>query len=237
MKKVFIGTSGYTYNHWKGRFYPENLPQKEWLKYYCQHFNTVEINASFYHSLKKETYKRWREDSPENFKFTVKGHRFITGVKRLKDVQDSVRFFFDAVFQLKEKLAGVLWQFPPNFKFTEETRDRLEAFLPKLPKKVCHAFEFRDESWFKEEVYNLLKLYNAALVIVQPARKVITANFIYIRFHGPFLYSISEMKEWGQKIKIWRKKYDVFAYFNNDANANAVKNAIQLIRLVGQKAE
>lgn len=166
MKKVFIGTSGYTYNHWKGTFYPDNLPQKEWLKYYCQYFNTVEINASFYHSLKKETYKKWRQDSPWNFKFTVKGHRFISGVKRLKDVRDSVSFFFDAVFELKEKLTGILWQFPPNFKFTAETGDRLEAFLAMLPKKVRHAFEFRDKSWFTNDVFEMLKSNNAALVII-----------------------------------------------------------------------
>lgn len=237
MKKVFVGTSGYTYNHWKKIFYPEDLSQREWLKYYCQYFNAVEINTSFYHSLKKEIYKRWRIETPKDFKFFIKGHRFITVAKRLKDIDDSVRFFFAPVFALKEKLAGVLWQFPPNFKFTEEIFRRLKHFLSILPKKIIHAFEFRNESWFNPEVYGILKFYNAAFVFVSLAVEEVTADFVYIRFHGPgaiytSLYSEAEMKEWVAKIKVWKKKYDIYVYFNNDANANAVKNAKQLIKLL-----
>jgi len=229
MKKVFIGTSGYTYNHWKGRFYPENLPQNQTFKYYCKNFNTVEINSSFYHSFKKESYKRWRKDSPEDFKFFIKGHRYITGVKRLKEVEDSVEFFFDGVFELKEKLAGVLWQFPPNFKLTEDTEERLKHFLSILPDKILHVFEFRHESWFNNKIYEFLKSNNTAFVLTKIEQDIITADFIYIRFHGPG--EIDNLKQWAQKLKNWREKYDIYAYFNNDANANAVKNAKELIEL------
>lgn len=240
-KNCFIGTSGYTYNHWKKRFYPQGMPQKEWFKYYWGYFKTVEINASFYHSLKKETYEKWKKETPKDFKFFIKGHRFITGIKRLKDVDKYVKFFFEGVLTLKEKLAGILWQFPPGFKFNEETGKRLDHFLKILPKKIKHAFEFRDGSWFTNPIYKTLASNNAALVIADSRRSLpqgeITADFIYIRFHGPAalyssLYSERAIRDWADKIKKWRKKYDVYIYFNNDANANAVKNAKQLIKLL-----
>lgn len=244
MKKVLIGTSGYAYKHWKERFYPKDLSSNKWLDFYSKYFKTVEINASFYHSLKKETYIKWKDTTPTDFNFFIKGHRFITGVKRLKEVSDFTNFFFDAVLELKQKLAGVLWQFPPSFKLTDETKARLEEFLSNLPKKINYAFEFRHSSWFAQDVYKILSFFHSSFVFAQSSKNIgkeeITTDFVYVRFHGPgslysSLYSQEQMKNWAEKIKKWRKSYNVYCYFNNDADANAIKNAKELSQMVSDK--
>src|SRR5947209_5343517 len=129
MKHVFIGTSGYNYKDWKGKFYPSTVPQKNWLEYYSKHFSTLEVNAAFYRSFPKITYQKWASQVPKHFQFAIKGSRFITHLKRLSDVESSVQLFFDGVEGLGEKLKVVLWQFPKNFKGDEENVNRFKNFL------------------------------------------------------------------------------------------------------------
>jgi uncharacterized protein YecE (DUF72 family) len=229
---IFIGTSGYHYKHWKNKFYPKNLKESEWLEYYSAFFNTVELNVTFYSTPSEKAFKTWHHEVPENFKYAVKGSRYITHVKKLKDVEESVDFFFSRVKLLEEKLEIVLWQFPPNLNVNME---RFELFLKELNKyKVKSAFEFRNESWFCEEVYNLLKKYNYALVIADspsfPAHEVVTADYAYFRFHGGSVlygseYSGRELNKWTKKIKALSNVKDIYIYFNNDAFGFAIKNA------------
>lgn len=267
MDKIWIGTSGFTYEHWREIFYPRDLPQAKWLEFYSQHFSTVEINASFYHQMSRKIYEGWAKRTPDNFIFTVKGSRFITHIKRLKDCREPVERFLESVSGLGEKLGVILWQLPPRWVFDKL---RLEEFLklisPKevrpprrsdLTRNIRHAFEFRDSSWLNEQVYTLLKKHNCALVIQDspswPTAEVITADFTphhfyqngagftYLRFHGNqslygSCYNKEELREWAEKIKKWQKNgLDVYAYFNNDAQGYAVRNAKELKELVSSE--
>lgn len=245
MPELFIGTSGWVYSHWQGIFYPENLPSKEKLKYFSQHFKTTEVNYSFYHLPRLTTYRKWYSQTPEDFLFSVKASRFITHVKRLKGVKEAWETFLENALNLKEKLGPILFQFPPSFKTTEKNFKRLERFLKCLKPNVKHqakfAFEFRHKSWCDEKVYKLLKKYKVAWVIADspryPKEEVVTADFVYIRMHGSkFLfaskYSKKELKDLAQKIKEWLKAgKDVFVYFNNDFHGYAVENAQELSEL------
>ncbi|MBZ9569715.1 DUF72 domain-containing protein [Patescibacteria group bacterium] len=252
MAKLFIGTSGWVYSHWKGIFYPEDLPSKDKLKYFSQHFKTTEVNYSFYHLPRPTTYQNWYLQTPEDFLFAVKTSRFITHIKRLKGVKEALKIFIENALNLKEKLGPILFQFPPSFHATPENLKRLENFLkfitktpyPK-PHTLKFAFEFRHKSWCNKEVYNLLKKYNVAWVIADspryPKEEVVTADFIYIRMHGSKVlfaskYTKKELKDLAQKIKKWltcpepgrRKTCDVYCYFNNDFQGFAIENAKEL---------
>jgi uncharacterized protein YecE (DUF72 family) len=181
MARAFIGTSGYNYNHWRGVFYPEDLPQNKWLEYYCKFFDTVELNVTFYRLPQESAFKSWYKRTPKNFKFVVKGSRFITHVKRLKDFKQPTKLLFSRIRNLKEKLGPILWQFPSNFKANFVNIKRLESFcrylshhfISSLPaggeesgggySRLRFVFEFRDCSWFCDEVYKILKKYNCAL--------------------------------------------------------------------------
>lgn len=233
MGRLFIGTSGYNYPDWKGIFYPKGLVQKDWLSYYSQVFQTVEINNSFYTSVKQETYKQWYQQTPEDFVFAVKGHRFITQMKKLHGVAEAVNHFFGSVLELREKLQVVLWQFPAYFHFNGAVKERLSAFLKLLPKNVRHAFEFRHTSWLQTEATVILQQYNAALVVAEsgqyPLLEKQTASWSYIRFHGPgklydSAYSEEHMKQWAVKIKEQQTRGDVYVYFNNDYHGHAITN-------------
>lgn len=237
--KVFIGTSGYSYYHWKGIFYPEDLPSYKWLEYYIKHFKTTELNVTFYRLPQKSVFKNWYKRTPKNFLFVCKGSRFISHVKKLKGIKEAVKLFFDNVLLLKEKLGLVLWQLPPSWKLNIS---RLEDFLNIISKyKIRQAFEFRNATWFCSKVFKILKKYKVGLVIADSPRyplvEKITSDFVYLRFHGGQVlygseYSLKELKAWARKIKKWQKKgLDVFVYFNNDAYGFAVKNAKQLIKL------
>lgn len=245
MKKLCIGTSGFVYRDWRGLFYPKKLPQRLWLSYYAGHFQTVEINNTFYTQVREETYERWYQETPHDFIFAIKGNRFITQYKRLIDIDDSLQRFFTPALALKEKFGVVLWQFPASFKIVtskkEEYLERLATFLKKLPKSVPHAFEFRHTSWFDESVGTLLKTHNACMVIADSSRfpntDMITADWIYVRFHGPKgLYTSSyvdeQLQEWATRITQWKKTKTVFCYFNNDYFGNAIQNAKTLQALV-----
>ena len=242
MHSLFIGTSGYNYKDWKGQFYPETLSQRKWLAFYAEAFKTVEINATFYGSFSFAAYENWFSQVPDDFRFTIKGPRFLTHIKRLKDPSDSLERFFTAATGLGEKLSCVLWQLPANFQYKDgETDKRLTQFFSLLPQATRHVIEFRHESWFCEEVYALLRHHNIGFVIndssIYPRRDEVTANFIYIRFHGPHelytsKYSEEEVKKWADKIKEYRQSYDVYCYFNNDYFGYAIENAGQFLQFM-----
>lgn len=240
MGQVFIGTSGYNYDHWSnGVFYPEGLSQKEWLEYYSDHFDTVELNVTFYRLLKKKIFENWYKRTADDFVFVTKGSRYTTHLKKLKDPRESSIKFFRRAAGLKEKLGAVLWQFPASFKLNKE---RLENFCEALEgiefaKKNRHVFEFRNKEWFCKDVYDILEKHNHSLCIAHsskwPCVKKITTDFVYLRLHGEELYSSNysdgELQKWSKKIKHWiDKDKDVYVYFNNDAKGYAVKNALQL---------
>jgi uncharacterized protein YecE (DUF72 family) len=251
MSKISIGTSGFLYKHWKDSFYPSKLPQKDWFGYFVKQFDTVELNVSFYRLPKKEAFEKWRKIAGKSFVFAIKGSRYITHIKRLKDSREAVERFFEAASPLgsltsrevrpQQRKNVVLWQLPPRFKANPE---RLEEFLKILPSLWRHAFEFRHESWLDKEVFKILKKYNAAIVFQDfpdwPRTEAVTADFVYLRFHGSKAlytsnYSEKELKEWSGKIKKWlKRKLDVYAYFNNDALGYATENAVALKALVLQ---
>lgn len=243
--KIFIGTSGFFYPHWREVFYPSDLPQKDWLKYYSQYFKTVEINSSFYHLPKKSTFEKWGKEagSPArqlagNFVFSIKGWRWITHIKRLKNCQEEIKKFFEALTGLTPNLKNIiLWQLPPGMVFDEV---RLKNFLVTLPPELRHAFEFRNASWLNNRVFDLLRQNKAAVVIQDfpewPITEELTANFVYLRFHGrtslySSCYTGRQLVSWAGKIKEWQKRcLDIYVYFNNDALGHAVKNAQSLIQ-------
>lgn len=229
------------YPHWKGFFYPQELPQSKWLEFYSSHFRAVEINATFYHSMKKETFLKWRETVGQNFVFAIKGNRYITHIKRLKSCEEELGKFFAAAEGLNSSkripspsLNVILWQLPPGFQYNNITIQQFNNFLKILPKNWRQAFEFRNESWLDPAVYKVLQKFNAAVVFQDypdwPISEEITADFVYIRLHGKeglysSSYSPEDLEEWGRKIKSWRKTKDIYVFFNNDALGYAVENA------------
>jgi uncharacterized protein YecE (DUF72 family) len=245
MGRFFVGTSGFSYPHWgNGLFYPKDLPRAKWFEYYLRHFKAVELNVSFYRLPKKEVFAGWRKKAGPDFVFSVKGSRYITHVKKLKDCQEAVERFFEATGGLKGGADVVLWQLPPNFRVNKE---RLSSFLKILPKGWRYAFEFRHESWLSDEIDELLKKYQAAVVFQDfpdwPVTEKVTADFIYLRFHGKTslyssCYTERELTGWAKKIKNWLKKgRDCYAFFNNDALGYAVENAKELKKILYETAQ
>src|SRR4030042_6201513 len=244
---LFIGTSGYNYPHWwNGVFYPPDLPQRRWLEFYAEHLDSVELNVSFYRLPKKETFEGWYHRTPQGFLFAVKGSRYITHIKRLKDCREPLSLFLDHASPLKEKLGAVLWQLPPRFKFKKERLEKFCVLLSTLPRSKLHrhAFEFRDESWLCPEAFRILEDFGFAFCIAHgsglPFIEKITSNFVYLRLHGgEVLYGSNsfdkELKQWARKIQNWRKKgKTAFVYFNNDAYDFAVKDALSLKKWMSQ---
>lgn len=231
----FIGTSGWSYDHWSGVFYPSGLKASDRLSFYIKHFNSVEINNTFYHLPTPKAFKGWKESAIEGFIYAVKGSRFITHMKKLKDSQKPLNLFLKRASILGEHLGPVLFQLPPHWKCNPK---RLAEFIKLLPDKLRFAFEFRDESWFNDEVYDILTKGNHALCIYHmpdfQSPIEVTASFVYIRFHGTeYLYggrySKKELLRWAGIMKGFIKNgLDAYAYFNNDANAYAVTNAKEL---------
>lgn len=244
MATVFVGTSGWSYPHWEDFFYPQSLHSKDWLNYYGNFFKTVEINSSFYHLPNPATLRNWREQTPDNFLFALKASRFITHLKRLKNTDDSLKLLLESASILGDKLGPILFQLPPKLSYKKDT---LASFLSILPKSFRYTFEFRDPTWFNKECLNLLSDNNISMCFQDSpswkSEEVITADFVYIRFHGEKLlysssYSTVELKKWANKIKKWGKDVKkVFAYFNNDAKGYAVENAKTLNNLLGEKVQ
>jgi uncharacterized protein YecE (DUF72 family) len=239
MGKIYIGTSGWNYNHWIGTFYPEELKTSGHFSYYQRYFSTVELNNSFYHLPSKETFAKWRKLTSPDFLFAVKASRFITHMKKLKDPKESLKLFFSNVKALKEKLGPILFQLPPGWKINTE---RLEELLEHLPGKYRYVFEFRNATWYDKKIYALLREYNCCFCIYEleyhfsPVE--ITADFVYVRLHGPKgkyagSYSESVLKKWAKQCREWSKdKKDVFVYFDNDERGYAAFNALRLKELV-----
>jgi uncharacterized protein YecE (DUF72 family) len=242
---VLIGTSGYNYPHWwNGVFYPSDLPQRKWLEFYAEYFDTVELNVSFYRLPRKEAFEGWYKRTPKKFSFAVKGSRFITHIKRLKDCREPLSLLLDHASSLKEKLGVMLWQLPPRFKFQKERLEEFCVLLSTLPRSkfLRHAFEFRDESWFSQEAFKILEQFHFAFCIAHgsglPLMERVTSDLVYLRLHGGEVlyasnYSDRELNGWAEKIQDWRKKGKiVLVYFNNDAYGFAIKNALTLKKLV-----
>jgi len=231
----YIGTSGWHYDHWRSRFYPEKLAKPKWLEFYATNFATVELNNSFYQLPSEAAFATWRDSSPATFTFAVKVSRFITHIKRLRDTEEAVDKFITRAQILGEKLGPLLYQLPPNMHRDDE---RLESFLSILPQGIKHVFEFRHQSWLEETVFKTLHKYNIGLCVFDmPSLScplVTTADFAYIRFHGSTglywsCYSDEELADWAKRLADLAVNLKaVYIYFNNDAEAFAVRNAMTL---------
>jgi len=234
---IRIGCSGWSYPHWRKRFYPEKLPAREHFAFYARHFNTVELNNSFYRQPTPERFAAWREQAPPGFLFAVKGSRYISHIKRLAVEQKSVDLVVDSARGLGDKLGPVLFQFQNTFKLDLA---RLERFLPMLPLDARFTLEFRHDSWLIEPVFKLLRAHRIALCIPDhpkmPQRFEITSDFTYIRMHLPrsgLGYGKRALQPWADRIIGWQGGgLDVFIYFNNDMEGHAIKDATTLISLV-----
>ncbi len=232
-KPVHIGCSGWNYRDWRGAIYPEGLPARRWLERYSELFDTVEVNNTFYRLPSHSAVKTWAEQTPRHFVFAVKVSRYLTHVKRLKTIDAGTNRFFDPLEALvtARKLGPVLWQLPANFRRDD---DRLGAALEGLP-SGRHCFEFRHPSWFADDVYALLRRHKVALVIGDhPERPFqtheITASWTYVRFHYGRRgrrgnYSERELEVWKRRIAAWRSRLEVYAYFDNDWQGIAPRNA------------
>jgi uncharacterized protein YecE (DUF72 family) len=240
-ERVRIGCSGWQYKDWRERFYPKGCAQRNWLEYYSRHFDTVEVNSTFYRLPRQSAVANWVRETPPGFLFTVKMSRYVTHIKRLRDLPPSIELFYSRIQPLVEstKLGPLLWQLPPDFRRDD---DRLAQALEVLP-PGRHCFEFRHETWFAEPVYELLRRHGAALVIGDtPERPFqaheLTADWTFIRFHRGHRgrnsnYSERELEEWARRIDAWARRVDVYAYFNNDWKGYAVRNGLWLRRRLG----
>lgn len=239
---IRIGTSGWTYNSWRGPFYPDTLPNREWLSYYGSHFLTAEINSAFYRTPSLEAVRAWRAQVPRNFLFSWKASKFITHWKRLTEKCDnSIALMQTRLALLGPQLGVVLFQLPAHFGKNEE---RLRSFLTMLPRRRLYAFEFRHKDWYADEILELLRRRGIALCLSDhadaPAPWEVTAKHIYIRGHGPTgrysgSYAGATLSRWADAAQIWRAQgRDVYVYFDNDQKAAAPADARRLIRLLGR---
>ena len=233
---IRIGCSGWNYAHWRnGVFYPPRCPPRRWLSFYSEHFDTVEVNTTFYRLPATASVARWVDETPAGFTFAVKVSRYITHVKRLVDVPQHLPLLYDRIAPLlgSFKLGPFLWQLPPTFACD---RDRLAAALEALNDGHRHAFEFRHPSWFCDEVYALLREHQVALVVGDRPEvhafqaHELTADFTLVRFHAGSRgrngnYSHRELDEWVERLRRWSRTATVFAYFNNDWEGYAIENA------------
>jgi uncharacterized protein YecE (DUF72 family) len=233
-----IGTSGYHYDHWKGVFYPEDLPKDQWFSHYIRHFDTVEINNTFYRLPEATTFDAWRQQAPEGFCYALKFSRYGSHIVRLKKPRETIRKFVQRADRLEKFLGPILVQLPPNWKADPE---RLAAFLKVAPKDHRWAIEFRDPRWLCEEVFAILNEHRCALCIhdmIDNHPRLVTAGWVYLRFHGDRYggcYSHQFLAARAAEIQDYLSEgLDVFAYFNNDAEGYAVRNAVDLKRYVAQ---
>ncbi|HYH53376.1 MAG TPA: DUF72 domain-containing protein [Solirubrobacterales bacterium] len=230
-----IGCSGWVYDSWRDGIY-ERVPQKRWLERYAEVFDTVEVNATFYRLVKRSTVEGWVEGTPPGFLFAIKGSRYLTHIRRLRDVEEGIARFWEPLEPLREsgKLGPVLWQLPANFRRDDEVLARALELLPP----ARHCFEFRDPSWFVPAVRRLLEDHGASLVIPHDARRPLpearpAGEIAYLRLHHGARgrrgnYSATEIEHWRRRIAAWRSRREVFAYLNNDWEEFAPPNAISL---------
>lgn len=239
--QILIGTSGWNYRDWRGRFYPEALPAEEWFGHYAGRFNTVEINNTFYHLPAVATFDAWSQQAPPKFIYAVKANRFITHLKKLKNVGKPLALFLRRARRLKHHLGPILYQLPPRWK---PDLERLNKFCAQLPPDLTHVIEFRERAWLNDETYGMLAERGISLCIhdlIKHHPRQITGPAVYIRFHGAGSkyggsYSPKRLNHWAG----WLREaagdgHNVYAYFNNDRDAAAVRNAQTLRGILGAR--
>jgi uncharacterized protein YecE (DUF72 family) len=238
MTTVRIGCSGWQYDSWRGRLYPEKEPKRRWLELYANAFDTVEVNSTFYRLARRDAVAAWVQQTPPGFLFTVKASRYLTHIRRLVAIEEGIGRFYEPLQPLVEagRLGPVLWQLPENFHRDDA---RLHGWLELLPDGL-HTIEFRHESWFAPPVMAALRERGVALTVGDhPSRPFqsyeATASWRFVRFHYGHRgrrgnYSATEISEWARRIGQWRRETDVYAYFNNDWEGFAPANAIDLRR-------
>ena len=239
MAKWFIGCSGFHYKHWKGTFYPEKLAQRKWFDFYCEHFNTLELNVTFYRFPRLPFLQTWYNNSTPSFRFAVKAPRAITHYKKFNDSERMISDFYNTIQEgLQEKLGTVLFQMPPRFNYTEE---RLNRIIDSLDKSFNNVLEFRDKSWWNAEVYKELAKKKITFCGMShpslPDDIIQNTSVFYYRMHGvPNLYqspyTIADLKKIIKEVEDCKKTKKAYIYFNNDIDVSAVKNAKQMIELV-----
>jgi len=231
---LHLGTSGWQYRHWRETFYPKGVPQREWLEFFAARFDTVELNNSFYMLPKPESFAAWRERTPAGFCFAVKVSRFVSHIKKLVDVEASLALILERARLLGDKLGPLLLQLPPTLPADAA---RLDAALAAIPRDVEVAVEFRHETWFSDEVRRVLERRRAALVLPDAGGPVSppwrTAGWGYLRFHSGRgrpspCYRRAELEEWADRVAAtWSPRDRVYAYFNNDPKACALRDAVR----------
>jgi uncharacterized protein YecE (DUF72 family) len=240
MSRTFIGTSGWSYDGWRGLFYPEGVPKKQWLGWYATQFQTTEINGSFYRTPSLEAVRAWRDQSPKDFLFAWKASKFITHWKRLgENSVNSIALMQTRLEALAPKVGAVLFQLPPHFS---KDCARLASFLEMLPRHYPYAFEFRHQSWYHDEVFELLRKHDVSLCLSDhhdaPAPWEVTAQHVYIRGHGPGgrykdNYPAATLRSWARRIARWREqRRPVFVYFDNDQKSAAPADARRLVDML-----
>lgn len=243
-RHYWVGTSGWVYPHWRHVFYPKGLKQADWLAHYAQHFSTVEINNTFYRLPKEQTWERWRSLAPEGFRYAVKGSRFITHIKRLRDCEEPVETFVGRARLLGDHLGPLLWQLPPGLKCD---LDLLESFLLILPRDVRHVFEFRRRDWFQEGTFATLRRCNVAFcafhMVDEETPLEATSDVVYLRFHGSDAlyggrYTDRQITGWAERLRaLPDDAREVYVYFNNDIDGHAVENAVTLRTMLQEAGE
>jgi uncharacterized protein YecE (DUF72 family) len=238
---IRIGTSGWSYDHWVGPFYPEDLPRDRRLRYYAERFRSVEIDSSFYGLPRRSTLRAWRDEVPADFVFAAKASRYITHMKKLRDPRQGLDRFLKRMGALGDRLGPVVFQLPPRWRFDA---GRLEAFLQALGRGFRCAFELRDPSWLNAEALALLERHRAAFCIYDLggflSPKEVTADFVYVRLHGPGgpyqgSYGDAALSGWARAISGWsRKGLSVYCYFDNDDRGYAASNAARLQEMLGR---
>lgn len=240
--RIRVGCSGWEYKHWRGDFYPAELPRTRWFEHYTATFNTVEINNTFYRLPEEETFAQWNARAPRGFLYAVKASRFLTHMKKLKDPEEPIDRLFSRMAPLRSHLGPVLYQLPPGWKLD---RARLEHFLQALPKGVRHAIEFREPSWYADGVREMLERHRVALCLHDmegcATGRDRVGPFVYLRFHGVTGrysggYSDERLRSWAEWLHQQRLNgTDIYAYFNNDVGGHAPRNAVTLRRLLEER--
>jgi uncharacterized protein YecE (DUF72 family) len=236
---IHIGTSGWQYEDWRGRFYPDDVPERAWLEYFAERFTTVEVNNSFYRLPSREVVVGWRRATPAGFVAAVKASRYLTHIRRLREPKQPVSLLWDRARRLGSRLGPILFQLPPNLQVETE---RLDQLLRALPERMRPAFEFRHASWNTQEVHRMLDRAGAAIVWAdRPGARAdlpVTGGWRYIRFHQGTRdapgYRRSKLQRWADRLAS-APEQETFVYFNNDAGGAAVRDAHTLARLLEQR--
>jgi uncharacterized protein YecE (DUF72 family) len=239
----YVGTSGWSYNHWIGIFYPEDIKPAQYLEYYITKFSCVELNSSFYHLPLKATAKGWQRRTPEEFRFCPKLSRFITHQKKLVKIEEPLRKFFDVFEEMKLKLGPILIQLPPGLKFDKSLASDFIDLITEHDKDLRFAIEIRNRTWITDNFFSFISRKNIAFVIADsgnrfPFFETVTANFVYLRLHGPENlyssdYSENALQKYSEKIIYWLNDgKEVWVFFNNDFGGFAVKNAGRLRKII-----